>query len=110
MRQLFLIVVLIAASFVGGAFVNGPGLQWAQSRLLRSLGLNQGGEIASVELKPVTSSDPDVQTNSSESTATKPAADSPQVRYSWHHHFRRKLNPQSMMHPINPRHWPTSLS
>jgi hypothetical protein len=75
-RQLFLVVVLIAASFVGGAFVNGPGLQWAQSRLLRSLGLIQGGEIASVELKPVTSSDPDVQTNSSESTATKPAADS----------------------------------
>ena len=32
MRQLFLVVVLVAASFLGGAFVNGPGLQWAQTQ------------------------------------------------------------------------------
>jgi hypothetical protein len=30
--------------------VNGPGLRWAQTRLMRSLGLNEEGEIASVNL------------------------------------------------------------
>jgi hypothetical protein len=77
-RQLFLVVVLIAASFLGGAFVNGPGLQWAQSRLLRSLGLNQGGEIASVELKPAAISEPDSQLSSTESMSTKSTIDTPQ--------------------------------
>lgn len=52
MRQLMLVVVLVAAAFLGGAFVNGPGLQWAQARLLRSLNLNNAGEITSVDLKP----------------------------------------------------------
>ena len=51
MRQVILIVLLIGAAFLGGAFVNGPGLQWAQSRVLRSLGLTNGGEIAAVDLE-----------------------------------------------------------
>ena len=55
MRQAILVVVLVAASFLGGAFVNGPGLHWVQTRLLRSLGLNNGGEIASVDLKATAS-------------------------------------------------------
>ena len=50
MRQAILVIVLIASSFLGGAFVNGPGLRWAQTRLMRSLGLNEEGEIASVDL------------------------------------------------------------
>jgi hypothetical protein len=54
-RQFILVIVLVAAAFGGGAFVNGPGLQWAQTRLLRSLGLNNGGEIASIDLKSVRS-------------------------------------------------------
>jgi hypothetical protein len=49
-RQAFLVVVLVGAAFLGGAFVNGPGLQWAQTRLLRTLGLNNGGEIDAVDL------------------------------------------------------------
>ena len=57
MRQLVLVVVLVAAAFLGGAFVNGPGLQWAQTRVLRSLGLNNGGEIISVDLKSTASSE-----------------------------------------------------
>jgi hypothetical protein len=77
-RQLFLVVVLIAAAFLGGAFVNGPGLQWAQSRLLRSLGLIQGGEITSVELKPVAISEPDSPDSSPESMSTKRTIDTPQ--------------------------------
>jgi len=50
-RQVVLVIVLIAAAFLGGAFVNGPGLRWAQTQLLGSLGLNEEGEIASVDLK-----------------------------------------------------------
>jgi hypothetical protein len=51
-RQAILVIVLIAASFLGGAFVNGPGLRWAQTRLFRSLGLDGETEIASVDLLP----------------------------------------------------------
>jgi hypothetical protein len=50
-RQAILIALLIVAAFLGGAFVNGPGLQWVQSRVLRLLGLNNGGEIAAVDLE-----------------------------------------------------------
>ena len=57
MRQLILVVVLVAASFLGGAFVNGPGLQWVQTSVLRSLGLHNGGEIISVDLKSTASSE-----------------------------------------------------
>ena len=50
MRRAILIFLLIGAAFLGGAFVNGPGLQWAQARVLRLLGLKNGGEIAAVDL------------------------------------------------------------
>jgi hypothetical protein len=56
-RHAILVVVLVTASFLGGAFVNGPGLQWAQTKVLRSLGLNNGGEISLVDLKPAASSE-----------------------------------------------------
>jgi hypothetical protein len=73
-RQLVLVIVLVAASFLGGAFVNGPGLQWVQTRVLRSLGLNNGGEITSVDLKSTPSSE--VSTNGS--VLAKPEADTTQ--------------------------------
>src|SRR5262249_11545065 len=50
-RQVVLVIVLVGAAFLGGAFVNGPGLRWVQMQLLGSLGLNEEGEIASVDLK-----------------------------------------------------------
>ena len=50
MRKAILVILLVGAAFLGGAFVNGPGLQWAQSRVLRLLGLNSVGEIAAVDL------------------------------------------------------------
>src|SRR5262245_41579862 len=50
-RQAFLVLVLVAASFLGGAFVNGPGLRWVQTQVLGSLGLGEEGEIAAVDLK-----------------------------------------------------------
>jgi hypothetical protein len=56
-RKAMLVIMLVAASFLGGAFVNGPGLQWAETRILRSLGLNNGGEIASVDLEPAVGSE-----------------------------------------------------
>ena len=61
----------MGASFLGGAFVNGPGLQWAQTRLQRSLGLNQADEIALVDLKPVAI----LEEASSASSPNKPTAD-----------------------------------
>jgi hypothetical protein len=56
-RQAILVAVLVSASFLGGAFVNGPGLSWAQTRVLRSLGLSDGGEIASVDLEATANPD-----------------------------------------------------
>ena len=57
MRQAILVVVLVSASFSGRRFVNGPGLSWAQTRVLRSLGLSDTGEIASVDLKVTASAE-----------------------------------------------------
>jgi len=56
-RQAILVVMLVGASFLGGAIVNGPGLQWAKTRLLRSLGLNDSAEIASIDLNVTSSGD-----------------------------------------------------
>lgn len=50
-RQFVLVVVLVGAAFLGGAFVNGPGLRWVQTQVLGSLGLDDEGEIATVDLK-----------------------------------------------------------
>ena len=74
MRQLVLVIVLVAASFLGGAFVNGPGLQWVQTRVIRSLGLTNGGEITSVDLKSTASS----EASSNGSVLAKPEADTTQ--------------------------------
>ncbi len=57
MRQAIFVVVMVAAAFLGGAVVNGPGLRWVQARLLDYMGLQDGGEIASIDL-PQTTADP----------------------------------------------------
>ena len=57
MRQAIFVVVMVAAAFLGGAVVNGPGLRWVQARLLDYMGLRDGGEIASIDL-PQAASDP----------------------------------------------------
>lgn len=44
MRQALFAVVLVAASFAGGAVVNGPGLRWAQSMAFGRLGLDDEGD------------------------------------------------------------------
>jgi len=46
LRKVFFAVVLVAASFAGGAVVNGPGLRWAQTMILSRLhpeGDDEGG-------------------------------------------------------------------
>jgi len=55
MRQAIFVVVIVAAAFLGGAVVNGPGLRWVQARLLDYMGLQDGGEIASIDLSEATS-------------------------------------------------------
>ncbi len=57
MRQAIFVVVMVGAAFLGGAVVNGPGLRWVQARLLDYMGLQDGGEIASIDL-PQPNSDP----------------------------------------------------
>lgn len=49
MRKALFAVVLVAASFAGGAVVNGPGLQWAQAMLLNGA---SGDESASGDSAP----------------------------------------------------------
>jgi hypothetical protein len=79
-RQAILIVLLIAAAFLGGAFVTGPGLQWAQARLLRSLGLSNGGEIAAVDLESgVIGTDPAELPKSQVAAPSEPIAPMPRV-------------------------------
>ena len=80
LRQAILVILLIAAAFLGGAFVTGPGLQWAQARVLRSLGLNNGGEIAAVDLETtVTSPDPAELPKSQAAGPRDPIAPMPRV-------------------------------
>ena len=43
LRKALLAIVLVAASFAGGAVVNGPGLRWAQAMILNRLA-GDGGE------------------------------------------------------------------
>src|SRR5271165_5441341 len=50
MRQAIFVVVMVGAAFLGGAVVNGPGLRWVQARLLDYMGLQDGGEIALIDL------------------------------------------------------------
>lgn len=52
MRQALFVMAVVGAAFVGGAVVNGPGFRWAQERLLLYMGLQDGGEIASIDLPP----------------------------------------------------------
>jgi hypothetical protein len=50
MRQALFIVLMLAAAFLGGAVVNGPGVRWIQARIIDYMGVKDGGEIASVDL------------------------------------------------------------
>ncbi len=45
MRKALFAIVLIAASFAGGAVINGPGLRWAQTFLLSRLNMDGEGDV-----------------------------------------------------------------
>jgi hypothetical protein len=80
LRQVILVVLLIAAAFLGGAFVTGPGLQWAQARVLRSLGLSNGGEIDAVDLDSSMPAAESAELTKSQSTGSfDPIAPMPRV-------------------------------
>ena len=100
-RKAFLVVVLVAASFLGGVFVNGPGLQWLEARALRSLGLHNAGEIALVDLKPAASSDGNANelTLAAQSTGAleRPVAPTPALLSN--------LNRPNMITPIALQHF-----
>jgi hypothetical protein len=81
-RQAILVVVLVGASFLGGALVNGPGLQWAKTRLLRSLGINDSGEITAIDLKATPHSEVPSGSSSTQTEGSKlsgPVAPVPSV-------------------------------
>ena len=87
MRQFLFVVAMIGAAFLGGVVVNGPGLRWVQARLLDYMGLQDGGEIASIDLPPANAdpADPRRQatspTTSQASSPAKPARNqSPPVK------------------------------
>ena len=74
MRQAIFVVVMVGAAFLGGAVVNGPGLHWVQARLLDYMGLQDGGEITSMNL-PKASLDPaDSRRLESVPVATQPSS------------------------------------
>ncbi len=77
MRQFVLIVVLVGAAFLGGAFVNGPGLRWVQTQVLGSMGLGQEGEIATVDLKGAPNPDGPVEKPGAGEAARGPVAPVP---------------------------------
>ncbi len=84
MRQFLFVVAMIGAAFLGGVVVNGPGLRWVQARLLDYMGLQDGGEIASIDLPPASTdpADPHRQgtaaTTNQASSPAKPARSEPQ--------------------------------
>ena len=73
MRQAIFVMVLVAAAFLGGAMVNGPGIRWVQSRLLDYMGLKDGGEIASIDLPPAPTSTTASQTLPGDPPLPKPS-------------------------------------
>ena len=89
MRQAIFVVVMVGAAFLGGAAVNGPGLHWAQARILDYMGLQDGGEITSINLPQAASNPaephrPETSTVAGQpsSLATTQPADSQAVKQS----------------------------
>lgn len=74
MRQAIFVVVLVGAAFLGGAMVNGPGIRWVQSRLLDYMGLKDGGEIASIDLPPASSSNTEPHPLAGSPTVAEPSS------------------------------------
>ena len=74
MRQAIFVVVMVAAAFLGGAVVNGPGIRWVQARILDYMGLQDGGEIASIDLPPATSEPAELHRSGSLPATSPPSA------------------------------------
>ena len=72
MRQALFAVVLVAASFAGGAAVNGPGLRWAQAWAMGRLGLVHDGDTYPT---PAPTADPDTSDGTIPPLAIPPTRD-----------------------------------
>jgi len=79
-RQVLFVIAVVGAAFVGGAVVNGPGFRWAQERLLVYMGLQDGGEIASIDLPPAPGEARVAETPAVENGSTGPTVKEPEVK------------------------------
>jgi hypothetical protein len=78
MRQAVFDVAMVAAAFLGGAVVNGPGLRWVQDRLIDYLGVKEG-EIASVDLPGAPTGPADANGPGAPASAGEPTANVPSI-------------------------------
>jgi hypothetical protein len=78
-RKALLVVTLVAASFAGGAAVNGPGLKWAKGLLIGKM--RQGDAIPTLEIDdqgpPIVQSDSTPAPVAEAKTANPPPSDVP---------------------------------
>lgn len=71
MRHVIFAVVLVGASFLGGAFVNGPGLKWLQAKVLGHAGLSE--DVPSLTLPATVASGTEKDSGPSEKPPSAPA-------------------------------------
>jgi len=73
-RHVLFALVLVGASFLGGAFVNGPGLKWLQAKVLGHAGLGDDVPTLSLPASVASDAEPDLSPKpSSSSTITQNA-------------------------------------
>jgi hypothetical protein len=70
-RHVIFAVVLVGASFLGGAFVNGPGLKWLQIKVLGHAGLSE--DVPSLTLPAAVASGSENDSGPSENPPAAPA-------------------------------------
>lgn len=73
MRHVIFAVVLVGASFLGGAFVNGPGLKWLQVKVLGHAGLSEDVPSLTLPAAVATDSEKDSGPSDNPPPAKKPA-------------------------------------
>jgi hypothetical protein len=80
MRKALFAIVLVAASFAGGAIVNGPGLSWIQAMVLNRLGLDDASGSHEGDLATVGAGSPGQDENGSQlipPLVTEPSENAP---------------------------------
>ncbi|MFO0951651.1 MAG: hypothetical protein U0835_10975 [Isosphaeraceae bacterium] len=96
MRQALFAIVLVAASFAGGAVVNGPGLRWAQNAAMSRLGFGDDDEVPRHDSRP---DDPDATTEPDAGPTVGPSSEAPKTAAS----ARIPVAPPAAPTPAAPR-------